>query len=205
MSERERAIAALLPLVRRIARRLHAIVPRADLGDLIGDGYVGVVRAVDAFDPSKGASLRTYAGKIVLSAMLNGLRRMDPVPERARRVLRQGDVRSPNYARANAILHRATPVSLDSPLPAGERAPVDGSSDPAVIVSERDERAYVRALVDALPDRQRRLVLAHYYGKASLRRLSEAFHISPQRASQLHVNALEKLRRVAHAPPRRIR
>jgi RNA polymerase sigma factor FliA len=202
MDERERTIASLLPLVRRIARRVHAIVPRSDFGDLIGDGCIGLIRAVDGFDPTRGASLQTYASKIVLSAMLNGLRRMDPVPERTRRVIRQGDTRSPNYVRARAVLHRATPISLDAPLPPGEHAPVDSDTDPAVIVSERDERAYLRALVEALPERQRRLVLAHYYGSASLRRISAAFHVSPQRTSQLHVNALARLRKVARAASR---
>jgi RNA polymerase sigma factor for flagellar operon FliA len=201
VDEREDRIRTLLPLVRRISRRVHALVPRAEIGDLLGDGYVGLVRAVDAFDPTRGASLQTYVGRVILSAMLNGLRRLDPVPERVRRVVRQGDVRSKRYARAAAVLHRATPVSLDAPLPEGERGPIDRGADPAVIVSERDERANLRALVDGLPERQRRLVLAHYYGRASLRRISVAFNVSPQRASQLHMSAIQRLRKAANASP----
>jgi len=41
IEDREDAIARLLPLVRRIARRIARLVPGTDLDDLIGDGCVG--------------------------------------------------------------------------------------------------------------------------------------------------------------------
>lgn len=201
MDERERRIQALMPLVRRIAQRLHGILRRADYGDLIGDGCVGLVRAVDDFDPARGASLRTYASRVILSSMLNGVRRMDPVPERARRALRDADEGSARYVRAKDVCRRALPLSLDAPLPPGDGVPLDTSRDPAALVADDDERAYLRALVDGLPQRQRRLVLAHYYGRASLRRISEVLEISPQRASQLHLSALARLRKATHDPP----
>ena len=62
----------------------------------LGDGRVSSVRynsiapldAVDAFDPKLGPSLEGYARRIALGAMLNGIRRLDPVSERVRRVIR---------------------------------------------------------------------------------------------------------------------
>src|SRR5665213_3619587 len=89
--EREATIRSLLPLVRTMARRVARVVRAADLDDLIGDGSVGLIRAVDAFDPARGASLETYVRRVVLGAMLNGLRRLDPVSERARRALREAE------------------------------------------------------------------------------------------------------------------
>ncbi len=86
--ERERRIRALLPLVRSIARRVHRMVPMTDVDDLIGDGCVGLIRAVDAFDPARGVPLEHYARRVVLGAVLNGIRRMDPVSERMRRTMR---------------------------------------------------------------------------------------------------------------------
>ena len=50
MNDREAQIRELLPLVRRIAKRIHRMVPTMDLDDLIGEGCVGLIRAVDAFD-----------------------------------------------------------------------------------------------------------------------------------------------------------
>ena len=213
--EREARIRSLLPLVRRLAARLRRMVPRADLGDLVGDGNVGLVRAVDAFDARHGASLEHYARTVVVGTMLNGLRRMDPASERVRRTLREAEReryrlamlhdsmptaaemarRRPALARAECVVYRAVPLSLDAPLPLDECCPVDATGDPASIVSDGDERAYLRALVDALPDRERRLMLAHYYGRTSLRRIGNAFSISGQRASQLHLAAIARLRK----------
>ncbi|HEY9085139.1 MAG TPA: sigma-70 family RNA polymerase sigma factor [Candidatus Tyrphobacter sp.] len=219
---REERIRDLLPLVRRLAARLRRMVPRADLGDLIGDGNVGLVRAVDAFDTRRGTSLEHYARKVIVGTMLNGLRRMDPASERARRTLREGERERyrlamlrgrmpsstemahcrPALARAEYAVYRALPLSLDAPLPPGERGPLDLAGDPASIVSEDQERAYLRTLLNALPDRERRLMLAHYYGRTSLRRIGAAFSISGQRASQLHIAAIARLRKALDAAPR---
>ena len=57
----------------------------ADRDDLLGDGALGLIRAVDTYDPLRGATLEAYARKLIAGAMLNGLRKLDPVSERVRR------------------------------------------------------------------------------------------------------------------------
>ena len=59
---------------------------------LVGDGSIGLIRAVDDYDPSRGTSLELYARHLISGAMLNGIRRMDPVSERTRRAMRDGEV-----------------------------------------------------------------------------------------------------------------
>lgn len=223
MSERELRIRSLLPLLGRIARRVHRMVRASDLGDLIGDGSIGLIRAVDAYDPHRGTPLEAYARRLILGTMLNGLRRMDHVSERVRRTLRYAEReryrlavdagampseqemarRHPGARRAAAVAHRAIPLSLDAPLPMGEHLGCDFGGDPASIAAERDERVYLRALVEALPERQRRLMLAHYYGSISLRSIGQAFQISSQRASQLHLSAIARLRKSVYASSHR--
>src|SRR5580693_4284505 len=88
--DRESRIRALFPVVKKIARRLRTLVPGSELDDLVGDGSIGLIRAVDNFDPNRGPSLEHYARRLILGAMLNGVRRMDPVSERARRATRDG-------------------------------------------------------------------------------------------------------------------
>jgi RNA polymerase sigma factor for flagellar operon FliA len=216
MSEapREAAVCELLPMVRQIARRVQRMVPSADLDDLIGDGSLGVIRAVDAFDPARGIPLEQYARRMILGAILNGVRRMDPVSERMRRTMRVaerarfalaqeigtlpalGEMERlvAGLSRARAEAHRRIPLSLDAPLPSGERLEPDRTGDPQAIVAERFERARIHAAVDALPPRQRAVVVAHYFGRQRLRALVEPMRISPQRVSQLHLMAIERLR-----------
>jgi RNA polymerase sigma factor for flagellar operon FliA len=212
--DREAQIRELLPIVRQLARRLHRMVPTAEIDDLVGDGSVGLIRAVDGYNPERGVPLEQYARKVILGAMLNGMRRLDPVSERIRRRVRHAEQarfalaqqlgtlptlqsferQDAALARARIDAHRATPLSLDASLPLGERVALDYDGDPQHVAAENAERARIRAAIDALPPRQRRIVYAHYYGERSLRSLGAPLGISPQRVSQLHLLAVRRLR-----------
>lgn len=219
MHGREEQIRALLPLVRKIARRIHRMVPAMDFDDLFGEGCVGLIRAVDAFDPTRGLSIETYASRIIAGAVLNGMRRIDPVSERVRREVRMADreryalavqdgvmptqaqleARRPGLQRAKMHAYRYAPLSLDAALPLGERLRPDWSGDPARIAGERDERAAIRSGLAALPARQQRVLAMHYFAGKTLHQIGASMRISPQRASQLHVAGLRNLRKVLHA------
>jgi len=219
-AEREAAIGELLPLVRRIARRVGAVARAADLDDLIGDGCVGLVRAVDSFDPNHGAPLEAYARKLIAGAMLNGLRRLDPVSERVRRRLRAADMRRyelahelgtlPSYAelelrdealrRARVAAYRQAALSLDAPLPSERDALADWSGEPAAAAVARAGRRELGTALARLPERQRRILALHYGGELSLRAIGARMRVSPQRVSQLHLIALDRLRRTVSAP-----
>lgn len=216
---REQAVQSLLPLVRKAARRLKRLVPALDVDDLVGDGCVGLIRAVDSFDPYRGPQLADYARRLVVGAMLNGIRRMDPVSERSRRIVREGENqryalaaergsvptaaemewRCPGYRRAVAAVHQGQPLSLDAPLPRGESLAYDWCDDPARVVEHRLESARLAELVADLPKRLRDVVLMHYFHETSLRTVGRRLAISPQRASQLHTSAIARLKRWADA------
>lgn len=219
MNDREAQIRELLPLVRRIAKRIHRMVPTMDLDDLIGEGCVGLIRAVDAFDASRGLRIEKYAARIIAGSVLNGMRRIDPVSERVRREVRMAEreryalavlegampsqarleAGRPGLQRAKMHAYRYAPLSLDSALPLGERLRADWSGDPARIAGERDERATIRAALVALPVRQQRVLELHYFAGQTLHQIGMRMCISPQRASQLHVAGLRNLRKVMHA------
>jgi RNA polymerase sigma factor for flagellar operon FliA len=212
MRDREAEIRELFPMVRKIARRIARLVPGCDVDDLIGDGSVGLIRAVDAYDPRRGVPLRSYARRVIAGAMLNGVRRMDPVSERVRRTLRRAEAirleranasgrlpsmremeaAIPGLAQARVKAHQHAPLSLDGPLGPGElRAE---RSDPAELVAQGAAREALSKTIASLPPRQRRLLYLHYWTGVSLRSVSEAMAVSPQRVSQLHLAALERMR-----------
>ncbi len=219
-AEREARIRALLPLVRQIARRVHGIVGAAELDDLIGDGSLGLIRAVDAFDERRGSPLEPYARRLILGAMLNGLRRRDPVSERSRRIVRRAEARRftlaqargtlPGYAelerddpplrRARVAAHRQAALSLDAPLPPGERPPAAAAVEPANAAVALTVARELHSAIALLPERQRRILALHYGGDLSLHAIGERLRVSPQRVSQLHLCALAELRRTVSAP-----
>ena len=185
------------------------------IDDLIGDGSVGLIRAVDSFDPRYGLTLEQYARRIIAGAMLNGIRRLDPVSERIRKTIRDAEKeryalanergqlpsmsemesRIPALRRARADAFRGTPLSLDAPLADGESIELASYNEPQSALGAAIQRATVRRAINALPRRQRQLIVDHYYRDKSLRVLSEDLSVSPQRASQLHLLAIGRLRR----------
>lgn len=217
-TEREEHIRALFPLVKRLAGRVHRLIPGSDRDDLVGDGSVGAIKAVDNYDPAHGVPLQHYAARVIVGAMLNGVRGMDTVPERVRREIRAADrerhnlaaqtgifpsqsemeSRRPALRRAIGLASRYTPLSLDGPLPPGERLGADWSGDPARVVGERLRRDAMHAALSALPARVRDVVALHYFQGRSLRQIGRMLRISAQRASQLHLAGIKKLKAAMH-------
>jgi len=83
---REHVITAFLPLVRGIAGNLKATLPsNVEFDDLVSSGVIGLISAVDRFDPSKGNNFTRYASIRVKGSMLDELRMLDWAPRSVRR------------------------------------------------------------------------------------------------------------------------
>jgi RNA polymerase sigma factor for flagellar operon FliA len=130
-------IARLMPLAKAIAVTISRRIRGSDVEDLTSDAYVGLIRAVDNFDPTRGVALTSYAAIIIRGVVLNGVRSRDQVSERCRRVIRQAEndryqlaveggelpseaalhARWPQLAAAQKQV-AICPLSLDSPITA---------------------------------------------------------------------------------------
>ncbi len=87
---RQRLILKHLPQVRLLARRIHVRLPdNVSLEDLISNGIVGLISAIDRFDPTRDLQLSTYAQHKIKGEILDSLRRMDWAPRQQRKYARQ--------------------------------------------------------------------------------------------------------------------
>src|SRR5580658_9416328 len=87
--ERERLILEHLPNVRWIAIRIHErLGGTVTLEDLISAGVIGLINAVDSFDPSFNAKLKTYAEHKIRGAILDSIRGLDGIPPHKRKRLK---------------------------------------------------------------------------------------------------------------------
>ena len=76
--ERETLILQYAHLVRYVVGRIMVELPRhVDRDDLIGHGTIGLIRAVDKFDPRRGVKFETYAISVIRGAVLEALRQDD--------------------------------------------------------------------------------------------------------------------------------
>src|ERR1043166_460874 len=88
--ERERLILEHLPQVRLIARRIQERLPEnVSLEDLISTGVIGLISAIDHFDPAHNVKLKTYAEYKIRGAILDSLRGLDWAPRQKRRQAKQ--------------------------------------------------------------------------------------------------------------------
>ncbi|HLJ84897.1 MAG TPA: sigma-70 family RNA polymerase sigma factor [Candidatus Eremiobacteraceae bacterium] len=224
-SDRSLACEAALPMVRRIASGVLRRLPSYFVSDdLIGDGCVGLLRALDSFDPAYGVSFDAWASRIIRGAMFNGLRRMDAIPERTRRDARMLDAARWNLAQTKGAapddhaaaagaglnaeklgavqlaLLRATPVSLDAAMPGSQCGTTVGervaaaTDDPADVAARRDIERAVGAAVKALSPREQVIIGAAYAGLSTFREIGGRLGISKQRVSQIHSRTLTGLR-----------
>src|ERR1044072_9089432 len=88
--ERERLILEHLPQVRLIARRIQERLPEnISLEDLGSSGVIGLISAIDNFDPGHQVKLKTYAEYKIRGAILDSLRGLDWAPRQKRRQAKQ--------------------------------------------------------------------------------------------------------------------
>lgn len=103
--ERERLLMENLPQVQYIARRIHERLPaQVPLEDLISAGVVGLIEALDRFDPNKNVQLKSFAKFRIRGAILDSLRDMD---WGSRHLRRQGRRIEEAIAKLKGELNRA--------------------------------------------------------------------------------------------------
>jgi len=83
---REQLILEHLPQIKYIAHRISTKLPsHVELNDLVSAGVLGLLDAVEKFDPSRGVKFKTYAELRVKGAILDSLRNLDWAPRSLRK------------------------------------------------------------------------------------------------------------------------
>jgi RNA polymerase sigma factor for flagellar operon FliA len=78
MSERDRLIMEELPQVHYIAARIRERLPQnVALEDLVNAGVLGLIDAINKFDPSKAVQFKTFAKFRIRGAIVDSLRELD--------------------------------------------------------------------------------------------------------------------------------
>lgn len=88
--ERDQLVVQYLPLVHHVAARLPVTMPATlSRDDFYSVGVIGLMHAARTYDPGRGASFKTFAFTAIRGAILDEIRRHDPVPRSRRDRLRQ--------------------------------------------------------------------------------------------------------------------
>lgn len=155
----------------------------ADRDDLASAAMIGLIGAVDRFDPRRGVPFEAYASLRIRGAVVDELRRVD---ERGR-----ADRRPEGAELA---------VSLDVLMEKGAHqgpAVDDGFAERYEL---EDLTTRVQDALGRLPTRQREVIARYYGDELTLREAGAKMGVSEARACQIHGRAIQNLRRELHVP-----
>jgi RNA polymerase sigma factor for flagellar operon FliA len=232
IGERETLLRRYLPLVRREARRFRGRAsPHVDVDDLIAWGTLGLLVALDRYDPGREALFATFARFRIRGAILDQLRALDWVPRSVRekataaeRVARLLETRlgrpageeemarglGLSLAAYRDLLGEIAPmsfVSLDDPgIASGEGAlPLDRAEpDPLRDLLRRERLLLIADAIRSLPDRDQLLLSLYYRDELTMKEVGSVLGLTESRVSQLHTNAMLRLRATLEVAPQRV-
>ena len=160
-SARNRLLEQYIGLVHHAAREMIKAAPSAiELDDLISAGTVGLVQALEGFDPSRGFAFSTYAVPRIRGAMLDELRAWDWAPRsvraRNRKIDRMKGRLEQDLGRLPGDREVADALGID--LTTYWRWSTDADRSPVVMLQDSDEAAEsgTARLIESVPDLEAR-------------------------------------------------
>lgn len=173
--------------VSSLARALMATLPRnalLDQQDLEGYGQIGLLQALESFDPARGLKFETFATLRVRGAMLDGIRHIDWVPrlERSRKVENTPQFRS---------IER---VAGDEARPEGRRTIGQQIADyrHGAPTAAAEACEWLEGL--GLTPQERAIVEGYYGDELTMKQVGASLDLSESRVSQVHSLVMNRLR-----------
>ncbi|MCH0566722.1 sigma-70 family RNA polymerase sigma factor, partial [Streptomyces sp. MUM 2J] len=220
---RERTIGLLVPLARRLARRFHG--RSEDDDDLVQVASVGLIKAVDGYDPDRGYAFLAYAVPTVVGEIRRHLRdrtgvlrlprpvqeARGPVLQAVEELQQRNGGRSPSpveiAAHTGLEPHRVTGTlravqacrarSLDAQTDSG----VDGTLLSLVGTEDREldrvlDSVALDSAVRRLPERDRLVLRLRFYQDFTQQQIADVIGVSQMQVSRILSRCLRQLREV---------
>jgi len=222
--ERERLILEHLPQVRLIARRIQERLPEnVSVEDLVSTGVIGLISAIDNFDPSHNVKLKTYAEYKIRGAILDSLRGLDWAPRQKRRkakqieaaisaaeqrlqrvptedeIAEQLEITIDEYHEWLVEIRGLNVASLE--YAGGETGhdllhyiPDEQDNLPSTLLERSELERLLAEGIEGIPQIERTVLSLYYQEELTLREIAEVVNLHESRISQLKSQAILRLR-----------
>jgi RNA polymerase sigma factor for flagellar operon FliA len=223
--EQERMMIDHLPTVRFLARRIHERLPQhVEIEDLVSAGVLGLMDALQKFDPAKKVQFRSYAQFRIRGAILDSLRTLDWSPRDLRRKGRAVEeaIRTLTARIGRTPLESEVAQEMEMELGEyqqllgelkgleigtlhAERSEDSGEEELAYIPNRPEDDPLFRCLkgemqarlagaIDQLPERERLVMTLYYYEEMTMKEIGLTLGVVESRVSQIHASAVLHLR-----------
>lgn len=218
---RDKLIMACLPYVKVCAYRLAIYATASqDADDLVNAGIIGLMDALERYDPTKGASFKNYSSIRIRGAIMDEIRSMDWVPystrDKARKIgkamqdLEQNGDEAPSdndlaramdmslekYHKTLLEVSRMTIALLEDAFQDGDVFDASGSAftdDPESEMVKSEMLEVVGDAIERLPEKERLVITLYYYEEMTMKEIGEVLDISESRVCQIHSSATLRL------------
>lgn len=225
--EREELIREYTPLIKFIAQKIAVRLPsNIELDDLISSGVIGLMDAIEKYDPTRDNKFKTYAEFRIRGAILDELRAQDWVPRSVRdkaklldktvsdleaelgRQATDEEVASKLNMTLDEffeLVNQVRPVSVLSIDEIASFSNVDKKSlmslledvkvaNPYIQLNLKSVKDVITGAIEELPERQRLVLSLYYYEDLNLKEIGKVLRVTESRISQLHAQAISRLR-----------
>jgi RNA polymerase sigma factor for flagellar operon FliA len=213
-TERNAMVVQNLPLVGYLVSEVCARATHLSRDDLASAGALALVQAADAFDPEQGVPFGAYARTRITGAFADDMRSSDWASRGTRKRIKETLATQETLT---AALGRTPNVDeIASSLGVDRQTVSDALADAARSVTaidetiadqlaadiilpeetllEQERTRYLRAAVDALPEKMRYIVEKVYFGDSSVTEIADELGITHSAVSQQRTEAIRLLR-----------
>ncbi len=202
------------PLVKYVAGRVRSGLPASvESADLVSEGVIGLMDAIEKFDHSRGLQFQTYAVPRIRGAIIDSIRAADWVPRSVRNRLR--DIEVARTALHHELGRDADDVELAARLgirvaelremagkptqmgvAADEELVEIGDAGPGLEEAFEDEgtRDLLMRAVRFLPERDQIIIALYFFEGLTLAEIGRVLQVTESRVSQLRSRATKALR-----------
>jgi len=220
---REDLILRHAPLVKQITERMAIRLPsHVSKEDLVSAGIVGLLDALDKFDPEIGVKFQTYAGHRIRGAILDELRKMDWVSRTVRKeihnieaainklrsklgrepedfeVAKELGVDIGSYQKMIARAQGAGLLSIDMTMPDGssQHFGMQTSSTPSPFdeLKRKELKGIISKALSRLSRNEQLVMSLYYYEGLTLKEIAEIMGLTESRICQIHSKVILSLR-----------
>lgn len=207
-------------LVRSIARRMSSRLPsHLEEQDLVQDGTIGLMEAIERYDDGRGVKFQTFAATRIRGSILDGLRQHDWVSRGGRRRVREMNKaeeslsqdlkRTPTEAelaqhtsltvqeikRRRREGRQSVVLALDDVTTGAEASRVpDARADVETTFARQETSRDLSASLERLDQREAMILKMYYHQELGVKEIAAQLGVSSARVSQLHTRALGKMR-----------
>jgi RNA polymerase sigma factor FliA len=207
---RDALISRYFALARITAAKLYRgrVDNSVAFADYLQYARVGLVEAIDAFDPERSVPFEAFSSYRIRGAILNGLAsESEQAAQRAfwsRRErdrlesLKQHEGASDRRSSLEELVNLTMGLALGHLIETAPEQVVDESlsSNPYAMTELAQLRRAMRSMLNGLPDRERELLRRHYEDHVEFQQIAVEWGVTKGRVSQLHAQALSRLRKL---------